>query len=625
MSLRLRWRLNSEDEKYEVIEDEALLTGDILTPLLQRDPDYEQKYILKAKPLVVEIYQQRLAGERDRFPKGFFTGRQGEINLGIIIRYLIEQQYGWKVDERLPEKVTNWAQWFRDNKLGGVLNKYQGSPLKLMKIAYPENFWNPYNWEKPFLWFPHQFAPKNFWSDPLNGDYIRQLIRYMIEVREGWTVDEQLPSKVTQLWLRKIGLGGLLKSFGFDHISLLQFAYREEFSRGLLSPRGFKNLRPGLGVASVYHPPKEINPATKTRKIDGVFYYFGKEYTGWLVGKLSYDYGGVFSPDGELRYIFPLVKPPDSSYINVPHQNLLWEIPDFLYRVRSRVDLPLEENLRIFKDALGISPLNFTLREQIALAAVIESQGIEAIERYYRLLGEAGEGWLRALANLSDYRTGFEILTQYDLEFCKRLCINYASIYTLIQNIKTLVTFPPRYITNSEDFHPVFTGDLAALGNALAEFLLQLNNYSLTSDENPEKYQEELLTFLAVLREYLKPDGNIILSQHKQEGPETSLNRFVVIPLEYSFARSLTVRTRRREEGHPAGIFFTIREPDGGSVQFFIQRSFSNSRGNYVVKFSFQGEYFREGTHFAILKPYNHYIRLAQEEIFANLIAALQR
>ncbi len=623
MTLKLQWRLNSEDK---IIEDEDLLVRDILTPLLQRDPAYEEKYTLKAKPLLLQIYEERYEGIRKHFPRGLFVGRQGEINLRIIIRYLIEEKYNWELDEHLPERVNNWAQWFRDNKLGAALNLHQGSPLKLLEIAYPENFWDPGNWEKPFLWFSHQFAPKNFWSNPANDEYARQLIRYFIQVREGWEVNAQLPSKVTQRWLRSVGLSGLLKTkFNFDHIALLKFAYPQEFSSGVLSSQGFKNLRPGLGVASVIHPPRIINPSAKSRKIDGVFYYFGKEYVGWLAGKLSRDYGGLFTPEGELAYIFPLIHPLTSNYINIPANNLLWEIPDFLYRAQNRTNLPLDENLELLKQCLGLSPLSLSLRERLALAAIIQSQGINQIKECYHLLEEAGDGWLKALANLPDYPIAFEILRDHSLEFCKRLFLNYGFIYKLIQEIKNLSTFPPGYLKERESFPPQFLGSLAALGNALAEYLLRLNNDALIMETTLAGSQEELLTFVLILREYLKREGNIIFSSYRQEDQETSIMHLTVVPLEYTLARTVTVRTRCYEHIYPPGIFFTIRGPGRSTLQFSIQRSFSSSRGQYFLKFSFQGKYFNGKDSSWTLSRGKHYLMLAQEETFANLVRAFRR
>jgi len=116
-----------------VIEDEELIKKGILDELLRINPEYAHKYEEKAKGILIKIYEEVVKGERRRFPRGLWEGEQGKINAKVIIRYLVEEVEGWSLPD-LPGMRSNWANWFREIKLGGMLvQKFNNSPLEAFK------------------------------------------------------------------------------------------------------------------------------------------------------------------------------------------------------------------------------------------------------------------------------------------------------------------------------------------------------------------------------------------------------------------------------------------------------------------------------------------------------------
>ena len=58
----------------------------------------------------------------------------------------------------------------------------------------------------------------------------KSAIRHVIEVHEGWKLDETLPKRVTHPWFKKVGLGGMLgKKFQGSPQAALRLAYPEHF------------------------------------------------------------------------------------------------------------------------------------------------------------------------------------------------------------------------------------------------------------------------------------------------------------------------------------------------------------------------------------------------------------
>ncbi|HDL09936.1 MAG TPA: hypothetical protein ENG39_01605, partial [Candidatus Omnitrophica bacterium] len=188
-----------------VIEDEELIKKGILDELLRINPEYAHKYEQKAKGILVKIYKEVREGKRRIFPRGLWQGEQGKINAKVIIRYVVEEVEGWSLPD-LPKMRSNWGNWFhKEIGLGGMLGrKFHNSPLEAFKFAYPEYFWDKDNWDKPFLWFDHDFSPKGIWEDPAYDDYVRKLIRYYVEKVEGWSLPD-LPKMRNDWrdWFRK--------------------------------------------------------------------------------------------------------------------------------------------------------------------------------------------------------------------------------------------------------------------------------------------------------------------------------------------------------------------------------------------------------------------------------------
>lgn len=85
----------------------------------------------------IEVYQMVLRGELSRFPNGFWSGPSNN-DSAQITRYLIEHILGWTSDKQIKENLR--AKTFKQNKLGGLLSSFEGSPYAAINNAYPGRF-----------------------------------------------------------------------------------------------------------------------------------------------------------------------------------------------------------------------------------------------------------------------------------------------------------------------------------------------------------------------------------------------------------------------------------------------------------------------------------------------------
>ncbi|MGH7770816.1 MAG: hypothetical protein ACREQA_01100 [Candidatus Binatia bacterium] len=143
--------------------------------------------------------------------RAMWQGRAGDELAKHAIRHLIEVHEGWKLDESLPQKVTD--DWFRKVRLQGMLTSkksFNSSPWAVIRFTYPEQFWDPVRPEKPHLWHDWDFHHKRMWQGRAGDELVKQAIRHLIEVHEGWPVDQTLRQKATAAWFKRVGLGGVL-------------------------------------------------------------------------------------------------------------------------------------------------------------------------------------------------------------------------------------------------------------------------------------------------------------------------------------------------------------------------------------------------------------------------------
>jgi hypothetical protein len=160
-----------------------------------------------------------------------WQGRAGDRLAKIAIRHLVEADENWKLDKTLPQKGSE--DWFCKVGLSGMLqNRFRDSPLLAFQAAYPEHFFDPKHPTKPHLWHPWDFRHKAMWQGRAGNELAKQAIRHMVEMHEGWKLDETVPQKITADWFQKVRLAGMLvskKGLNSSPAAVLRFAFPEHF------------------------------------------------------------------------------------------------------------------------------------------------------------------------------------------------------------------------------------------------------------------------------------------------------------------------------------------------------------------------------------------------------------
>jgi hypothetical protein len=450
--LKLKAILDSENE---IIEDERLLTGNILAGLLRLDPGYAQKYEQKAKTLLVKIYNQVRSQERKIFPSGTWKGIQGQLNGRVLLRYVIEELNGWELTRELKDEIN--ARWFTQVKLSSMLTEAFGnSPLKAMKFAYPDKFWVPDNWDKEFIWFDHDFSPRGIWKDPAWDGYVRQLIRYYIERVMGWEVDKSLAENVTRTWFSSIGLGSMLVTkFNGLPLEAIKFAYPEKFADGTLHESDFIKVTPEeeIGITT----PIALSSRNGWGvNIGSIFYSFGPSYEGYQVARLSEDFGGLFDRRGVVIKIFPLLTDFSRTCIDVVREGLLFDPEEFgfqMYSLQSQFGETASPRLtRVLTSLqeLGIEVYQLTLRERINMALAVEDGNLDRIKDFYYNFGLEG---IKVLANLPSCELCFHLARRYP-EDAQRIFHNYVEILELAERVKSMFgQNAPGYVQAPEELY----------------------------------------------------------------------------------------------------------------------------------------------------------------------------
>ena len=160
-----------------------------------------------------------------------WKGKAGDLLARQAIRHLIEDYEGWKLDGTLRKKATE--DWFCKVGLSGMLQtKFRDCPFFALQAAYPEHFFNPRYQARPHLWHPWDFVHWRMWWGKAGDELANQAIRHLIEVHEGWKLDQTLPRKVTHNWFKKVGLEGMLqnqKRFNHSPWAVIRFTYPQYF------------------------------------------------------------------------------------------------------------------------------------------------------------------------------------------------------------------------------------------------------------------------------------------------------------------------------------------------------------------------------------------------------------
>ncbi|MDP8233327.1 MAG: hypothetical protein P9M06_00785, partial [Candidatus Saelkia tenebricola] len=531
--------------------------------------------------------------DHDFSPHGIWQNSSGDHYAKQLIRYMVEQKEGWVVDENLPERESSWIDWFKSIGLSSMMyNKFSNSPFAAFKLAYPEHFWNPDNWDQEFLWFDHDFSPQGIWQNSSEDHYAKQLIRYMVEQKEGWVVDESLPSKTNSEWFKKIGLEGMMVvKFSGSPLKAMKFAYADEFENNLLREADFLKLSAGKGAARIIHPPTILTNGVKS--INSVHYCFGSRYAGYLVSKISDNHGGLFDPEGTLVNVFPLIKS-DISYINIPNNGLLWAVPDnlsrFNYRMQQNPELfPFsnQEVLEFLYHEFGIDPLALKTSEVTTLIAMVNLEGMDTMRNFY---AQGGDPAIKVLSNVGNYKVALRLLggiPQWENAFER-----YADIAETIESIETMFgseairVADGTYELPSDDFinyqfmlERGVRETIIEANNRIMELLDQFHQDPIKIDQALQA-QEELLYIVKLLEGFYSGDIENVSSQHLGTNTKETLFEFN----NGTGTRSVRLIQRDREDGYgQASIRFTVDPQSRYEISFRIDRNFNQDLNQYVV------------------------------------------
>jgi len=113
------------------------------------------------------LYKQKLNGERDRYPRGFWKGEDGRAHTRIIIDYIVEEVLGKELKD-LPQILNQ--DFFKNNGIGGLL-VYQGSSIEIIMDVYPDMF----------NLFEFKICPAGLWKRPDRFELARGLVDYNLE------------------------------------------------------------------------------------------------------------------------------------------------------------------------------------------------------------------------------------------------------------------------------------------------------------------------------------------------------------------------------------------------------------------------------------------------------------
>jgi len=153
----------------------------------------------------------------------------------------------------------------------------------------------------------------------------KHAIRHLIEVHEGWPVDQSLRRKATEAWFARVGLAGMLVAkFRNSRREALRFAYPQHFfdptqpaNRHLWHPWEFRHNRMWKGKAGdelAKHAIRHLIEAHEGWKLDGTLPKRATE--AWftkvgLAGMLTHKFRG---PRPALRFAYPHLSIPTGRW-----------------------------------------------------------------------------------------------------------------------------------------------------------------------------------------------------------------------------------------------------------------------------------------------------------------------
>lgn len=541
----------------------------------------------------------------------------------------------------VPKRIKNWGDWAKKWKVIGILSKYFGnSPRKMIKFVVPQKF------KKGIL---HDW---NFrigdWKTKEGDKIAREWIRYKIFKEEGWEVEglaDQVKSwdewarKDTKFWTM------IEKKFNDSVLRALRFGLKKEFDRGELKLGDFSGLTPGKGAADTVHP---LTPLGKNyeKSIDGVVYYFGPNYKGYLVNKYSDDYGGLYTPDGVMVNIFPLEKRSEVRRVNLVKKGLLWDLPkdiDPLWYIKQfkpeELEMTEKEALGILKEDYGIEPFKLSSRERNMLVVVLRKEGKETFDEFYN---KAGLGGVKVLANVGDYKFALRLAGAFS--GWKKVFKNYIKISKLSKSIAPAFGREALGYENGNLPEDKYANYQTLLEFGVSGILTEANNRLMklfdefVSQGDKEKIakvkqaQQELLLLTKMLDSFAKGKLTRKRSQLLNHSVKEYWFEYKGEDRNYDIrliTRPKEVETGRKEEHGEAAIRFHI--PFGGrwrkDMAFRVDRTYDKEREEYIVEIDIDSPALSEAYRMGGFEETHHYSLeasqqkvIAQEDIFAWLV-----
>lgn len=548
--LRRMLKEQLDDPAVTEITDERLLVGGLLDTLLAESPEYEERYRMKARSTVLDIYQMACM-QKGHTPVGFWESEQGLMNAGMILRPMIAWQ-GWAVDRKIFEKFT--AKWLhqermrnqvvnhglyrlmissypeylfdlkrpnafhlhwwdvqrcfwteskireavrhtvhfhmpwglslrelvarfhvtflREENLYGIVSnahgmvQFHGNAYRLFVFVFPEYVFDSAHPDRPHV---HDWdAPcATHWSD----DYVREAVRHMVKYHTNWKENE-LAHKVTIPWLREIKLQGMItQKFRSSPFRLLQFVYPELFEQGILSEENFRQINFGIGAARFRHLLRAIPKNRKHAVTVGKVRYAFPDFGGYLMHKLSGEYGALYTPDKQLIGVFRWNTDPNLKYISI-RQADVEPVPPELTRLRPH--LALAEVVRVLADEARIVVHALPLKDQAALTEALNTVQQAQVVDYLKLTGETG---LRAMADTEFYAALVHIHESFDPVSFRQVLANYNVINTKLPEtsalfIRRVTTVPQKALdTFRAEIHAILFDASDRIVNTLSKAL----------------------------------------------------------------------------------------------------------------------------------------------------------
>ncbi len=325
----------------------------------------------------------------------------------------------------------------RQENLYGIINnrsrrlRFNGNAYNLWAFVFPEYIFDLANPDNPHV---HVWDVSHavHWSK----NNVREAIKHMVDYHTDWKKDE-LARKVTARWLREVNLEGMVaQRFRGSPLRLLQFVYPELFRQGILSEEDFCNLQYGIGVARFRHLLRSI-PHNRRHvvRVGNVRYNF-PHFGGYLIHRMSREYGGLYTPDKQLVGLFKWSRDSSVKYVTIQQEDIESVPPELVQPGRY---LAFADAMRVLADEAQIVTYELSLKDQIALTEVMNIVEPAQVVDYLKTTGPAG---LRAMADTEFYAAlilvyGLFDQTESRQQFCQ-VIVQYNEINAKLGDISSL-------------------------------------------------------------------------------------------------------------------------------------------------------------------------------------------